>query len=66
MGFTVKQPGMLALLQDAGRFGQHRIGLTTGGPLDKRAFDLCNGLLENPVEVSNGLMVVEDQAEVCV
>ncbi|GHD27674.1 biotin-dependent carboxyltransferase family protein [Parahalioglobus pacificus] len=49
MGFTVKQPGMLALLQDAGRFGQHRIGLTTGGPLDKRAFDLCNALLENPV-----------------
>lgn len=38
MSFKVLQPGLLSLLQDLGRFGQHAIGLTTGGPLDREAF----------------------------
>lgn len=59
MSFTVTQPGILTLIQDGGRFGQHAIGLTTGGPLDPEAFDLCNSLLQNPnnstvLEVSFG------------
>ncbi len=44
---TIIQPGMLALLQDAGRFGQHQIGLTTGGPIDPQAFAWANRLLAN-------------------
>lgn len=48
----VLQPGVLSLLQDAGRFGQHRIGLTTGGPLDKQAFDWANRLCGNTPEMN--------------
>ena len=46
-GFTVVQPGMLSLLQDRGRYGQHRIGLTTGGPLDPYAMGWANRLVHN-------------------
>ena len=46
-GFKVIQPGILSLLQDAGRFGQHGIGLTNGGPLDKYSFDWANRLCGN-------------------
>ena len=47
MSLKVIQPGILSLLQDGGRTGQQRIGLTNGGPLDRRAFDYCNRLLGN-------------------
>jgi biotin-dependent carboxylase-like uncharacterized protein len=47
MSLVVRQPGLLSLLQDSGRFGQHGIGLTTGGPLDLEAFALCQRLLGN-------------------
>lgn len=47
MSFEVIQPGMLSLLQDEGRYGQHAIGLTTGGPMDPLAYRLCNRLLRN-------------------
>ncbi len=47
MGFNVVKPGILALLQDKGRFGQSHIGLTTGGPLDPVAFAWANRLLSN-------------------
>ena len=46
-GFTVKQPGLLSLLHDRGRYGAHKLGLTTGGPLDFVAFDWANRLLGN-------------------
>lgn len=48
MSLKVIQPGILSLLQDRGRFGAHRIGLTNGGPLDPEAYYYCNRLLENP------------------
>jgi len=59
MSFTVLQPGILSLLQDRGRQGSHRIGLTNGGPLDGEAFFYCNRLLGNAgdctaIEVSFG------------
>ena len=59
MILEVIQPGILSLLQDRGRFGRHRIGLTNGGPLDPHAFAWCNRLLDNDpnatvVEVSFG------------
>ena len=47
MSFEVIHPGILSLLQDEGRYGQHAIGLTTGGPLDPQAYRLCNRLLQN-------------------
>lgn len=64
MSFKVIQPGLLSLLQDSGRMGQHRIGLTNGGPLDPEAFGYCNRLLQNPVgstaiEISFGGLQLE-------
>ena len=64
----VIQPGVLALLQDGGRFGQHRIGLTTGGPLDREAFQWANRLCGNAldvtaIEISVGGLVLEAQLD---
>jgi len=66
-GFSVKQPGLLSLLHDRGRYGAHRLGLTSGGPLDFVAFDWANRLLGNDanatcLEVSFGGLLL--QAEV--
>ena len=47
MSLEIIQPGMLSLLQDRGRFGVHRLGLTNGGPLDGEAYAYCNRLLSN-------------------
>lgn len=63
-GFAVLAPGMLSLLQDAGRYGQHRIGLTTGGPLDAMAMGWANRLVHNPpgataIEASFGGLKLE-------
>lgn len=73
MSLRVIQPGLLSLLQDSGRVGAHRIGLTTGGPLDREAFDYCNRLLGNAadstvIEVSFGGLQLEAQADtfICV
>lgn len=73
MALAVRQPGLLSLLQDAGRIGQHRFGLTTGGPLDASAFQLCNRLLDNApgspaIEVSFGGLELESRVDtfVCV
>jgi biotin-dependent carboxylase-like uncharacterized protein len=59
MSLEVISPGVLSLLQDRGRFGLHRIGLTNGGPLDPDAFTACNRLLGNDpgstaIEISFG------------
>jgi biotin-dependent carboxylase-like uncharacterized protein len=47
MSLIVKQAGMLSLLQDSGRYGQHKLGLTTGGPMDAVAFNWANRLVGN-------------------
>jgi biotin-dependent carboxylase-like uncharacterized protein len=63
---TVKQPGLLSLLQDRGRVGRADLGLTTGGPMDPLAAGLANRLLDNDpdatlIEVSfGGLEVVAE------
>jgi biotin-dependent carboxylase-like uncharacterized protein len=44
---SVLQPGVLSLLQDSGRQGHHRLGLSNGGPLDREAYHYCNRLLQN-------------------
>jgi len=51
-GFIVKQAGIHTLIQDLGRFGQHGIGLTNGGPLDYQAFYWANRLCQNPINSS--------------
>ncbi|WP_333607284.1 biotin-dependent carboxyltransferase family protein [Arsukibacterium sp.] len=48
-GLTVVNPGILCLLQDAGRFGQGALGLTNGGPLDGNSFRWANALLGNSI-----------------
>ncbi|MBT00421.1 MAG: allophanate hydrolase [Oceanospirillaceae bacterium] len=67
-GFKVLQPGLMTLITDRGRFGHHRIGLTTGGPLDPGAFDWANRLLDNDnnatvLEISIGGLVLEAQVD---
>ncbi|MEZ5448684.1 MAG: biotin-dependent carboxyltransferase family protein [Thiolinea sp.] len=64
----VIQPGVMALVQDGGRIGKHRIGLTTGGPLDRHAMDWANRLCGNAVdttalEISIGGLVLEAQQD---
>lgn len=59
MSLEVLNSGVLSLLQDNGRIGHHRIGLTQGGPMDAEAFAYANRLLENTpgttmIEVSVG------------
>jgi biotin-dependent carboxylase-like uncharacterized protein len=51
-GMKVVNPGMLTLLQDSGRFGHHRIGLTNGGPLDRFAMAWSNRLVHNQADVT--------------
>lgn len=43
----ILNPGILSLIQDAGRYGQHSVGLTTGGPMDPLAFKWANRLVGN-------------------
>ena len=67
-GLTVKQPGLLSLLHDRGRYGAHNLGLTTGGPLDRHAFDWANRLLGNEtnatcLEISFGGLTLTSETE---
>ena len=64
MSLKVIKPGIYSLLQDGGRYGQHSMGLTTGGPLDRNAFRWANLLCENSqdsasIEVTVGGLVLE-------
>lgn len=66
--FEVINPGILALLQDAGRLGKHQIGLTSGGPLDPEAFYWANRLCQNPehstaIEITVGGLQLKAQAD---
>ena len=63
VGLTVEQAGPLALLQDAGRFGVRRLGVTQGGPVDLHAWAWANHLLGNTwgapaLEVALGNLVL--------
>ncbi|SEK20595.1 biotin-dependent carboxyltransferase family protein [Halomonas daqiaonensis] len=46
-GLSVTRAGPLALLQDAGRFGVRRLGVTQGGPLDLHGWAWANHLAGN-------------------
>ncbi|MDZ7852976.1 MAG: biotin-dependent carboxyltransferase family protein [Halomonas sp.] len=45
---SVTRAGPLALLQDAGRFGVRRLGVTQGGPADLHGWAWANHLVGNP------------------
>lgn len=67
-GFLVERPGMLSLIQDAGRFGAFNIGLTNGGPVDLLAFQWANRLCRNSVnataiEISIGGLTLTAQVD---
>jgi biotin-dependent carboxylase-like uncharacterized protein len=68
IGFLVKQPGMLSLTQDSGRFGAFNIGLTNGGPIDLVAFQWANRLCANElnataIEISLGGLALTAQLD---
>jgi len=70
-GIIVKQPGLLTLIQDRGRFGAHNLGLTNGGPLDTLAFDWANRLLGNEsnasaLEISFGGLTLESEIDTAI
>ncbi len=47
MTLNVIKPGILSLIQDAGRQHYQHLGLTTGGAADEQAFFWANRLLDN-------------------
>ncbi|WP_416140583.1 biotin-dependent carboxyltransferase family protein [Halomonas sp. HK25] len=47
ISFRVEQAGPLALLQDAGRFGVRRLGVSQGGPADLHGWAWANRLAGN-------------------
>src|SRR3954464_13355585 len=44
---TVRQPGFFTLVQDLGRIGYRRFGVSVGGALDPHALRIANLLVEN-------------------
>ncbi len=67
-GLLVERPGMLSLIQDAGRFGGFNIGLTNGGPVDLLAFHWANRLCSNSlnataIEISIGGLTLTAQVD---
>ncbi len=67
-GLQVVHPGIHSLVQDAGRFGLHNIGLTVGGPIDKVAFHWANRLCGNQldltaIEVTLGGLILRAQVK---
>ena len=65
-GLKVTKPGVLATLQDWGRYGQRENGLSSGGPMDEHAFLWANRLLDNPpsacmIEITIGLAAFESR-----
>jgi biotin-dependent carboxylase-like uncharacterized protein len=47
MSLDIIKSGFLSLIQDYGRYGYQRLGVTTGGPMDEHAFLWANYLLGN-------------------
>lgn len=65
-GLKVIKPGVLATLQDWGRYGQRVNGLSAGGPMDEHAFLWVNRLLDNApktcmIEITIGMASFESQ-----
>ncbi len=70
-GLKVIKPGMLALVQDLGRFGYQHLGLTPGGAADEQAFLWANKLLGNSpnsaaLEITLGGLELTVQVATCI
>lgn len=50
MSIIVKSPGLLTTVQDIGCYGFQKYGVSTYGPMDKKAFQLANILVGNDRE----------------
>ena len=50
--FRVLKPGLLSTLQDLGRHGYQRLGVSPGGAMDAFALRLANRLVGNPIIAS--------------
>lgn len=64
----VRAPGPLATLQDAGRRGWQRFGVSGSGPMDRLAHEAANRMAGNPpetvaIELAMGGLVLEVAAE---
>jgi biotin-dependent carboxylase-like uncharacterized protein len=49
----VLEGGLLTTIQDAGRFGCRRLGVTQGGPMDAAAHRAANRLVANPEDAAS-------------
>jgi len=47
MNFLVESPGLLTTVQDGGRYGYERFGVSPSGPMDRHAFQIANILAGN-------------------
>lgn len=47
MGVLVDNPGILTTIQDKGRYGWEKFGMSPAGPMDERAFSVANLLVGN-------------------
>lgn len=61
---TIVRCGPMTTLQDAGRFGMLRHGISASGPMDRRAFGAAGGLLDRAgstaIEYTQGLEIESD------
>ena len=48
-GFEVLAPGLLTSVQDQGRYGRQRVGMSPAGAMDGYSLALANLLAGNPV-----------------
>lgn len=48
MAIIIDNPGLLTTIQDEGRFGYGRFGVTSSGPMDAESFQIANLLAGNP------------------
>lgn len=49
---TIETPGLFTTVQDLGRYGMARFGVTPGGAMDRAALILGNRLLGNPIDAA--------------
>ena len=47
-GFEVLAPGLLTSVQDQGRYGRQRVGMSPAGAMDSHSLALANLLVGNP------------------
>lgn len=49
---AIDRPGLASTLQDAGRFGYQRFGISASGAMDRDAYQIANALAGNPPDMA--------------